>query len=202
MSGNKGVVAVDVLRLIDRLEGMVSSGTRIPMTSRAIIDEQEFLDLVDQIRVAFPEELRKARKLNQEQERLLGQAQAEAERIINDAHERVASLVANSEVVTLAQRQAEDLLAQANERAAEIRNDADAYAVEVLSRLEGELQRILAQIRKGRALLEKSSQDLQWSEARQTASGTPGNGSENASGPTSVSKGGGLTRATTKRPDE
>lgn len=192
---------MDVLRLIDRLEGMVGSGTRIPMTSRAIIDEQEFLDLVDQIRVAFPEELRKARKLNQEQEKLLGQAQAEAERIINSAREQVASLVANSEVVTLAQQQADEWLAQANERAAEIRNDADAYAVEVLSRLEGELQRLLAQIRKGRALLEKSSQDAPWLEAGSTASGMSGNGSDSASGATSGSRVSGFTR-TTRRPDE
>ena len=167
---------MDLMRLIDRLEGLVSSGTRIPMTSRAIIDEQEFLDLVDQIRVAYPEELRRAKKLNQEQERLLGQAQAEAERIVGSAREQVASLVSNSEVVALARQQADELLAEANERAAEIRNDADAYAIEVLSRLEGELQRLLAQIRKGRALLERGGQDAAWPESSSAASGSAGNG--------------------------
>lgn len=150
---------MDVMRLIDRLEALVSSGTRIPMTSRFIVDEQEFLDLVDQIRVAFPEELRQARKLSQERERLLSQAQVEADKILSSAREQASALVSSNEVVISAKREAEELLAQAKERAAEVRNDADTYAVEVLTRLEGELQRLLAQARKGRALLEKSGHE-------------------------------------------
>jgi hypothetical protein len=168
---------VDVLRLIDRLEGLASSGTRVPMTSRVVIDEQEFLDLVDQIRVAFPEEVRNARKLSQERERLLSQAQAEAEKIVGGAREQVASLVSTNEVVILAKQEADRLLAQATEQAAEIQSEADAYAIEVLGRLETEMQRLSAQIRKGRAILEQRSEhDPSWSE---TATGTPspsGNG--------------------------
>lgn len=167
---------MDVLRLVDRLESLVSSGTRVPMTSRAMIDEQEFLDIVDQIRVAFPEELRRARKLNQEQERLLSQAQAEADKIVGRAREQVSALVANSEVVVLAKQEAQELLAEANVRAAEIRSDADQYAVEVLARLEGELQRLLAQIRKGRALLEQNGQDMARSEASFSGPSSSGNG--------------------------
>ena len=156
---------MDVMRLIDRLEALVSSGTRIPMTSRTIIDEQEFLDIIDQIRVALPEELRQARKLSQERDKVISQAQIEADRILSSAREQVSSLVANSEVVLAAKKEAEELLAEARERAAEIKSDADSYAIEVLTRLENELQRVVAQIRRGRALLDKSGSDRLGAEA-------------------------------------
>jgi vacuolar-type H+-ATPase subunit H len=151
---------MDVMRLIDHLESLATSGTRVPMMSRVIIDEQEFLDLVDQIRVAYPEELRQARKLSQDRERLLNQAQVEADKILVSARDQVASLVSTNDVVVAANQEAEEILASARAHAEEIQNEADAYAIDVLARLEGELQRIIAQARKGRALLERNGQEV------------------------------------------
>ncbi|MER3406140.1 MAG: ATPase, partial [Chloroflexota bacterium] len=64
-------MSVDVLQLIDRLEALISSGARLPLTSRALVDEQEVLDILDQLRMAVPEEIRQAKRLSQERERLL-----------------------------------------------------------------------------------------------------------------------------------
>jgi cell division septum initiation protein DivIVA len=168
---------VDVLRLIDKLEGLASSGTRIPMTSRIVVDEQEFLDLVDQIRVAFPEEVRNARKLSQEREKLLSQAQAEAEKIVSGARDQVASLVSTDEVVILAKQHADEILEQATQEASEIRSDANAYAIEALVRLEAEMQRFAAQIRKARAVVEqRGGGDDSWSEGSPAAPASASNG--------------------------
>lgn len=149
---------MDVLRLVDKLEALVTSATKVPITSKVLVDEQEVLDIIDQMRVAFPEELRQAKKLSQERERLLNQAQSDVDKIVAGAREQAAGMVANSEVVVLANRQADETVGAAMQRANDIRRESDSYAVDVLSRLEAELQRLLAQCRKGRTLLEKQGE--------------------------------------------
>ena len=51
---------MDVLQLIDKLEQLVNSGTRLPLSSRTVIDEQEFLDIIDQLRIMVPDEIKQA----------------------------------------------------------------------------------------------------------------------------------------------
>lgn len=148
-----------MLHLIDRLESLVTGGIRFPMTSKAIVDEQEFLEIVDQLRVAVPEEIKQAKRLNVEKDRLIGGAKTEAERIISSAQERAAVMLKDNEVVKLAEQRAEAIVAEAQQAADEIRTGADNYALEVLIGLETELNRLLAQARKGRAALEKTKRE-------------------------------------------
>ena len=57
------MVATDILYLVDRLEALLSKGWRVPMSSKTMIDEDEFLDIVDQMRIAIPEEIRQSKKI-------------------------------------------------------------------------------------------------------------------------------------------
>ncbi len=148
---------MDVLQLIDRLEQLVSSGTRLPLSSRTMIDEQEFLEIVDQLRVTVPEEMKQARRFSQERERVLQQAEAEAEKILNAAQERATLMLQENELVRRARDEAESLLAEARQQADEIRRGADQYALEVLTGLENELAKLLATTRRGRATLDRSA---------------------------------------------
>src|SRR5919199_6865079 len=54
---------MDLGYLLDQLEEVLSSGTRVPLSSRTLVDEQEVLDILDQIRVAVPEEIKAARRI-------------------------------------------------------------------------------------------------------------------------------------------
>ncbi len=129
------------------------------MTSKAIVDEQEFLEIVDQLRVAIPEEIKQAKRLNVEKDRVMGSAKNEAEKIITTAQERAAVMLKDNEVVRLAEQRAEAIIAEAQQAAEEIRTGADGYALEVLIGLENELNRLVAQARKGRATLEKTARE-------------------------------------------
>ena len=148
---------MDVLQLIDRLEQLVSSGTRLPLSSRIMIDEQEFLDIVDQLRVTVPEEMKQARRFSQERDRVLQQAEQEAEKVINAAQERALLMLQDNEIVRLAQDDARRLLNEGEQYADEIKRGADVYALEVLSGLESELTKLLVTTRKGRATLDRSA---------------------------------------------
>ncbi|MCL4394880.1 MAG: ATPase [Chloroflexi bacterium] len=148
-----------MLGLIDRLEALVNAGTRVPLTSKALIDEQEFLELVDQLRVAVPDEVRQARRVSHDRDRVLSQAQTEADKVLIVAQERVEQMVQQNEIVRLAQKRAEEIVANGQEEARRLRTDAYGYAMDVLDGLENELNRLLATVRKGKSALEKMSED-------------------------------------------
>jgi hypothetical protein len=149
--------SVDVLQMIDRLEQLVSSGTRLPLSSKTMIDESEFLEIIDRLRVAVPEELRQARRFTQERDRVLAQAESEAEKIISAAQERATLMLQDTELVRLANQEARRIIAAADADADDVRRGADQYAFDVLANLENELAKLLATTRKGRATIDQAA---------------------------------------------
>jgi uncharacterized coiled-coil DUF342 family protein len=149
---------IEALNLLDKLESLVSGGARVPLTSRSIVDEQEFIDLLDQIRSSIPEEVRQAKRVSQEREKVILQAQAEADKIINTAREQATALLEENELVRQARDQANAYVQDALQRAEDVRRGADEYALAALDELEQHLTRLLATIRKGKATLERSLQ--------------------------------------------
>jgi len=134
----------------------VSSGTRLPLSSRTIVDEQEFLDIIDQLRVTVPDEVKQARKVSHEKDRVIQQAEDEAVKIINAARDRATLMLQENELIHQAEEQARQMIETAQREADDIRQGADAYAMEVLNGLETELTRLLATVKKGRATLDRS----------------------------------------------
>lgn len=123
---------MDILYLLDRLEEVLSSGSRLPFTSRSLVDEDELLDILDQIRVAIPEELKAARRLTQEREQVLAEARAEAERVVREAEQQVAGRVSDHALVLAAEGRARQIEEDAAQEAEEIRHQADRYALRTL----------------------------------------------------------------------
>ena len=144
---------MDILHLVDRLEELFNSGFHIPLTNETAVNEERFLELIDQLRIAIPEEVKKAQLVMTQKERYLAQAQEEAQRTVNIARERVESLVQHDSITSAAEGRAEQIVQQAREDAAGIRSEADEYVLESLSRLEAEMSHLLLQVRNGIAKL-------------------------------------------------
>jgi len=144
------VAGIDILYLLDRLEEVLNSGSRVPfMGSRTLIDEQECLDILDQIRVALPEEIKQARRVTAERDSIIAEAQTRAQQIIREAEERAAEKVQEHALVRQAQARAEQVEAEAERRSAEIRREAEEYVYETLLNLENDLEQLLQTVRKG-----------------------------------------------------
>ena len=140
------MIAIDVLYLVDRLEALLNKGWRVPMTSKTMIDEDEFLDIVDQMRIAFPEEIKQAKKIVQDRDRIMAQAQEEAARIVDLAKEDAARLTNDHAIVKAAQQQATQINQQARALAESTRLGADDYATDVLKKIQGHLDQFAQQI--------------------------------------------------------
>jgi len=146
---------VDMQFLVERLEALVVNARKLPMTNNVVLDQAAVLDLIDQLRVAIPEEVRQARRINQESDRVLGHAREEAERIIGAGQEQAALLLQDSSVLREAEARADDIEARAQQRAEETMRGADRYATDVLLRLEGDLDRTLSIVKKSLEVLEE-----------------------------------------------
>ncbi len=146
---------MDILHLIDRLEELFNESKTFPLTHTVMVNEDRMLDLIDQMRIAIPEEVKKAQQLLSQRDRILAQAQEEANRTIALAREKAEELISKDTLVQQAQSRAEQILAQARADAEATRQDADDYVIHTLMQLESEMQRLLTQAQNGIRLLEE-----------------------------------------------
>ena len=131
-----------------------------------VIDQAAALGLIDELRVAVPEEVRAAKRINSEGERIIEKAQEEAERIVAKAQEQAAFLIDERGLTQLAEVESRRIVGEAQDEADDVRRGADEYAVGVLVGLEGEVVKTLQGIKKGIALLdERRADDQQPAEA-------------------------------------
>lgn len=149
---------MDILHLVDRLEEILNSARPLPFTHNVIIDEDRILDLIDQMRVAIPEEVKKAQQLLAQRDRVLAQSQEEANRTLAIAREKSEQLVERDAIVQAAHARAEQIINQAIADVENTRHEADNYVVETLRQLELELDRYLTQVRNGIRTLKSEKQ--------------------------------------------
>ena len=146
---------MDIQFLVERLEALVVNARKLPMTSQVILEQAAVLDVIDQMRVAIPEEVRQARRVNAESDQLLAKARDEAEQIIGAAQEQAALLLQDQSVLREAETQAEALRDRAQSKADETMRGADQYASDVLVRLESDLVKTLSIVKKSLEVLEE-----------------------------------------------
>jgi hypothetical protein len=140
---------MDILQLIDRLEELFNESKSIPLTRNVMVDEDRMLDIIDQMRIAIPEEVKKAQQLLGQRDRVLAQAQEEANRTLEIARQKADQMVTRDMIMQEALRRSEQILAQARSEADGIRTDADDYVLDSLTQLQAELERITNQVNNG-----------------------------------------------------
>ena len=145
---------MDIQHLVDRLEQTLADSKRLPLTSSLIVDEDQLFNIIDQMRVSIPEEVKRANRIEAEKERIMAQAQEEAERIRELAKQEAAELVRRDPTMVSAQSRADAILERARREAEMMRGESDAYALEVLAKLEEDLLRSLSVVRNGMHRLE------------------------------------------------
>lgn len=145
---------MDILVLLERLEETLRSGTPLPFTSRLLVDENEALDILDQIRVAIPEELKQARRLLAERDSIVAEATEQAERLLREADHRLNERLDEHALVRDAERRAEEIRQDALQAARRMRSEADAYVYNALNKMHAQLQTLIEQVERGMRALE------------------------------------------------
>ncbi len=150
---------MDILHLVDRLEELFNNSKPIPLSRNVVVDENSFMDIIDQMRISIPDEIKKAQQVIAQKDRILAQAQEEANRTVALAREKSEKMVEKSEVYLAAQAKVEQLSEQVRKESLQTQQEADRYVVDTLSGLERELQNVLQQVQNGiKSLLPKSDE--------------------------------------------
>ena len=122
---------MDILHLVDRLEELFNESRSVPFTHSVIVDEDRMLDIIDQMRVSIPEEIKKAQQLLAQRDRILAQAQEEADRTLALAREKSEQLVERDAIVEAARARAEQIIEQARVENEKTKREADEYVLQI-----------------------------------------------------------------------
>ena len=141
---------MDFEQLIDALEEKIEGCTTIPVWGRGIIDKDELLEMIVDIRTKYPEEMKQARWVKDERSRIINDARKEAASMIKAAEEKIAAMVNDHDITQLAYEKANQIVDSAQNNAHEIRMGANQYADDLLRALEDELIKTAEHIRANR----------------------------------------------------
>ena len=136
----------DIYHLIDRLERLLNESWRMPLSTFLVINEDDFLDVVDQMRTAIPQEIKEGEKVQAERDRIVAQAEEEAERVVQLARDDASKLIEGHELILAAEQRADTVLQRAQREAEILKSDADEYARGVLVSLDQQLGSVDGQI--------------------------------------------------------
>lgn len=164
--------------LLERLESLVATGTGVPATRKVLVDKDAVLELIDQLRVAVPEEIHAAKRINAEGERIIEKASEEAGRIAARAQEQATYLIGERGLTEVAQAEGRRIIADASDQADGVRLGADAYAAEILQTLEAEVRKALAGIEKGIEVLDVRQAELKGEPLQAVQEAEAGNGND------------------------
>lgn len=150
---------MDVLVLIERLDGLVQKAKAVPLSEQVRLDRDEIFELLDEMRATIPDEVKRARLVVKERQQTLAEAAREAERLVAEAREQATRARGRTEIVRIAERRADELVADARRRANVLLSEAEEWADGTLALLEVNLDNFLAAIRRGRQRLRERTQE-------------------------------------------
>jgi molecular chaperone DnaK (HSP70) len=144
---------MDLIERIEELQLLVEEAKSVPFSSSAVVDRDEFLELLAQLKQEVPEEIRQARWMSRDRDELLARARKEAERLLAEAREQRDRLLSRTEIAHAAERESERITDQAKEKATKIRLEAEDYIDQKLAAFEILLNKTLATVARGREQL-------------------------------------------------
>jgi cell division septum initiation protein DivIVA len=152
---------VDLAARLQQLEDMIREAKSMPLSSSALLNRDEVLELVAEMKEALPEEVKQARWVVKDREELLAKARRESERIVEDARQEQLRVASHEQVVKRAEEEAERILGEAVEEARRMRLEAEDYVDAKLAQFEIALHRSGEELAATKAALGRTLEQVQ-----------------------------------------
>ncbi|MEJ5198520.1 MAG: hypothetical protein WHX53_06325 [Anaerolineae bacterium] len=137
---------------MDELESLIERGIHLP-GGKVLIDEATARQILEEMHAAVPDQLQMGQRIASERERILADARAQAQRIIEEARNQIDTQLNEQTIVQAARQRAREIQAEAERQAAQLRNDTNQYVLGQLGALEARLQRLLREVQAGQRVL-------------------------------------------------
>ena len=141
---------MEIFTLLETLEDILERSKSIPLLGKSVVEKEELLEIIKEIRLKLPDELKKAKWVKEERQRIIEEAQKEADGIVKEAENRIISMIDEHEITRKAYEQKAEIIETANEMSREISKGTKDYADNVLMELEATLEEALKTIQNNR----------------------------------------------------
>lgn len=123
---------MEIFTLLDTIEDIIERSKTVPFTDKGIVSKNELLDIIKEIRLKLPDELKQAKWIKEERERIITEAQKDADDIVKEAENRIISMIDEHEITKKAYEKKTEIIATANDIYREYSTNANEYANSVL----------------------------------------------------------------------
>ncbi len=137
---------MEILEIIDLMEESIDKSPVVPLSGKILVDKEDILDYIQEMRLVFPEEIKEANWVKEERQRILSEAETRAQTMVKNAEDKVRQMIDENEVTRQAVEQANQLVNDAQTRSMEIKLDSDQYADDVLGDVEKRLEMLLKKV--------------------------------------------------------
>lgn len=141
---------MDVLRYIEEMEDIIENGSSIPFAQKVMVDKKEILEIIKEIRIHLPDEVKQAQWIKEERQRILAEAQREADTMLEEANDHILSMIEQDEITKLANNQAQEIIEQAQNNSKEMRIGAREYVDYLLGSVEENLLNLIETVQENR----------------------------------------------------
>ncbi|HAL63047.1 MAG: ATPase [Firmicutes bacterium] len=145
---------MEIMEIIDMMEETIDKAPTVPLSGKILVDKEDILDYIQEMRLVFPDEVKEAKWVKEERERILAEAQSRSDEMIKNAEEKVVQMIDEHEVTKQAVEQANQMVNDAQQKAMEIKTDCDQYADDILNDLEKRLDMLSKKVHDDRAYFE------------------------------------------------
>ena len=151
---------MEIFTLLETLEEMLESGKTIPFSNKGIVDKEEMLEIIKEIRLKLPDELKQAKWVKEERQRIIEEAKKEGENIVKEAENRIISMIDEHEITKKAYEQKAEIIETANEMYREMCKGTKDYADEILSKIENSIRDLNSTVNTALETIEESRREL------------------------------------------
>ena len=141
---------MEIFTLLENIEDILEKSKGVPISNKVLVDKEEILEIISELRLKLPEELKQAKWIKEERQRILVEAQKEADDIVKEAENRIISMIDEHEITKKAYEKKAEIIETANEMSREISKGTKDYADNVLNGIEVALQEALKIIQNNR----------------------------------------------------
>jgi vacuolar-type H+-ATPase subunit H len=140
--------------ILEMMDEILDKAMQVPFSNKkSLIDVGDMRELVDEIRLNMPNEIKQAKNLVRDRKNIVDEAKMEGDTIIKRSEERAKQLVSQQEITRLAQQRANEIMASAQAKSKELRSTTNDYIDSTLSNVEELLSHDLVNIKKARNAL-------------------------------------------------
>ncbi|MBO5136719.1 MAG: ATPase [Clostridia bacterium] len=137
---------MDLLELIDELEDIVDKGVSVPLSGRCLLDKDELMEIIEDIKLKLPDDLKQAKWIKSERDRILAEAKAEADKIIKTANEQIIEMVDENEITKKAMNRANDIMVKAQSESKATKDASIEYTDYLLENVERVVTNVLREL--------------------------------------------------------